>query len=233
MLNYTLSPLNFFNSLRCDTIRYTMATVESSCEWKMTAVSRPADSSRAATQQRKLNSFGYFYFPLAEVLFIPCDIYQLLSHSNSPSASWRKSNTACANKKLILLVGLFYLKWKVVKWKMNIYEIQNKIHDMSIASMSQRRAMESYHVGIISWECYENYAIDVFKCVSAITIIIENTRMVSSSIFIFILCPGYVGKHSDRKEKWSLPEIPLQQWANSFCCLWGDVVREEMGVLAN
>lgn len=36
-------------------------------------------------------------------------------------------------------------------------------------------------------ECYENYAIDVFKCVAAITIIIENTRMVSSSIFIFTL----------------------------------------------
>lgn len=30
-----------------------------------------------------------------------------------------------------------------------IYEIQNKIHDMSIASMSQRRAMESYHGGSI------------------------------------------------------------------------------------
>lgn len=147
-------------------------------------------------------------------------------------ASWRKSNTACANKKLILLVGLFYLKWKVVKWKMNTYEIKNKIHDMSIASMSQRRAMKSYHDGSIKprmlWKlCY--WCIQMCRCHN------NNNRKYSDGIefhFHFHIA-GYVGKHSDRKEKWSLPEIPLQQWANSFCCLCGDVAREEMGVLAN
>lgn len=30
-----------------------------------------------------------------------------------------------------------------------IYEIQNKIHDKTIASMSQRRAIECYHGGSI------------------------------------------------------------------------------------